>query len=83
MTAVILLSRVFNGQVTTGAGIEFDALTAALLGGVSFAGGEGTILGLVTGVMIIAVLNKLLMFILNIVARVEQRLRLKYRVTSP
>lgn len=57
ITAVVLLSRVFNGQVTTGAGIEFDALTAALLGGVSFAGGEGTIFGLVTGVMIIAVLN--------------------------
>jgi ribose transport system permease protein len=57
ITAVVLLSRVFNGQVTTGAGIEFDALTAALLGGVSFAGGEGTILGLITGVMIIAVLN--------------------------
>jgi ribose/xylose/arabinose/galactoside ABC-type transport system permease subunit len=57
ITSVILLSRVFNGQVTTGAGIEFDALTAALLGGVSFAGGEGTILGLITGVMIIGVLN--------------------------
>jgi ribose transport system permease protein len=57
ITAVVLLSRVFNGQVTTGAGIEFDALTAALLGGVSIAGGEGTIFGLVTGVMIIAVLN--------------------------
>ena len=35
----------------------FDALTAALLGGVSFAGGEGTILGLTTGVLIIGVLN--------------------------
>jgi ribose/xylose/arabinose/galactoside ABC-type transport system permease subunit len=57
ITSVLLLSRVFNGQVTTGAGIEFDALTAALLGGVSFAGGEGTILGLITGVMIIGVLN--------------------------
>jgi ribose/xylose/arabinose/galactoside ABC-type transport system permease subunit len=57
ITAVLLLSRVFNGQVSTGAGIEFDALTAALLGGVSFMGGEGTILGLMTGVMIIGVLN--------------------------
>ncbi|MEW5868150.1 MAG: ABC transporter permease [Chloroflexota bacterium] len=57
ITSVVLLSRVFNGQVTTGAGIEFDALTAALLGGVSFIGGEGTIFGLVTGVMIIGVLN--------------------------
>jgi len=57
ITSVIMLSRVFNGQVTTGSGLEFDALTAALLGGVAFAGGEGTILGLVTGVLIIGVLN--------------------------
>jgi ribose transport system permease protein len=57
ITSVLLLSRVFNGQVTTGAGLEFDALTAALLGGVSFIGGEGTIFGLLTGVMIIGVLN--------------------------
>jgi ribose transport system permease protein len=57
ITSVIMLSRVFNGQVSTGSGIEFDALTAALLGGVAFAGGEGTILGLVTGVLIIGVLN--------------------------
>ncbi|MBN1136356.1 MAG: ABC transporter permease [Anaerolineae bacterium] len=57
LTSVLLLSRVFNGQVSTGAGIEFDSLTAALLGGVSFKGGEGTILGLITGVLIIGVLN--------------------------
>jgi ribose transport system permease protein len=57
ITAVLLLSRVFNGQVTTGAGIEFDALTAALLGGVSFVGGEGSVFGLLTGVLIIGVLN--------------------------
>ncbi len=57
ITAVLLLSRVFNGQVSTGQGIEFDALTAALLGGVSFTGGEGSILGLITGVLIIGVLN--------------------------
>ena len=57
ITCITLLSRVFNGQVSTGAGIEFDALTAALLGGVSFKGGEGTIFGLFTGVLIIGVLN--------------------------
>lgn len=57
ITAVLLLSRVFNGQVSTGAGIEFDALTAGLLGGVAFTGGEGSILGLITGVLIIGVLN--------------------------
>ncbi|MBN1451521.1 MAG: ABC transporter permease [Anaerolineales bacterium] len=57
ITSVLLLSRVFAGQTATGQGLEFDALTAALLGGVSFKGGEGTIFGLMTGILIIGVLN--------------------------
>jgi ribose/xylose/arabinose/galactoside ABC-type transport system permease subunit len=57
ITSVLLLSRVFAGQTSTGQGIEFDCLTAALLGGVSFKGGEGTIFGLMTGILIIGVLN--------------------------
>ncbi len=57
ITAVLLLSRVFAGQVSTGQGLEFDCLTAALLGGVSFKGGEGTVFGLITGILIIGVLN--------------------------
>ena len=57
ITSVLLLSRVMSGQVSTGQGIEFDCLTAALLGGVSFRGGEGTIFGLLVGVLIIGVLN--------------------------
>ena len=57
ITSVLLLSRVLSGQVSTGQGIEFDCLTAALLGGVSFKGGEGTIFGLIVGVLIIGVLN--------------------------
>jgi ribose/xylose/arabinose/galactoside ABC-type transport system permease subunit len=57
ITSVLLLSRVVSGQVSTGQGIEFDCLTAALLGGVSFKGGEGTIFGLIVGVLIIGVLN--------------------------
>jgi ribose transport system permease protein len=57
ITAVLLLSRVFAGQTVTGQGLEFDCLTAALLGGVSFKGGEGTIFGLMVGIVIIGVLN--------------------------
>lgn len=60
ITSLLLLSRVFSGQVTTGAGMEFDCMTAAVLGGISFKGGEGTILGLLTGVLIIGVLNNAL-----------------------
>jgi len=57
ITTVLLLSRVFTGQTITGQGLEFDCLTAALLGGVSFKGGEGTIFGLMVGMLIIGVLN--------------------------
>jgi ribose transport system permease protein len=57
ITTVLLLSRVFAGQTITGQGLEFDCLTAALLGGVSFKGGEGTIFGLMVGIIIIGVLN--------------------------
>jgi len=35
----------------------FHALTAALLPGISFKGGEGTVLGLMIGVLLIGVLN--------------------------
>jgi ribose transport system permease protein len=57
ITAILLLSRVFAGQTSTGQGLEFDCLTAALLGGVSFKGGEGSVLGVITGIIIIGVLN--------------------------
>jgi ribose/xylose/arabinose/galactoside ABC-type transport system permease subunit len=57
ITTVLLLSRVFAGQTITGQGLEFDCLTAALLGGVSFKGGEGSIFGLMVGMLIIGVLN--------------------------
>jgi ribose transport system permease protein len=57
ITSVLLLSRVFAGQNTTGQGLEFDCLTAALLGGVSFKGGEGSVFGLMIGILIIGVLN--------------------------
>jgi ribose transport system permease protein len=57
ITTVLLLSRVFAGQTITGQGLEFDCLTAALLGGVSFKGGEGSIFGLMVGIIIIGVLN--------------------------
>jgi ribose transport system permease protein len=57
ITTVLLLSRVFAGQTMTGQGLEFDCLTAALLGGVSFKGGEGSVFGLMVGMLIIGVLN--------------------------
>ncbi|MBK8420294.1 MAG: hypothetical protein IPL17_16010 [Anaerolineales bacterium] len=57
ITTVLLLSRVFAGQTITGQGLEFDCLTAALLGGVSFKVEKATFSGLMVGMLIIGVLN--------------------------
>jgi ribose transport system permease protein len=41
----------------TGVGLELDVIAAPIVGGASLAGGEGTILGVILGVLIIGVLR--------------------------
>lgn len=53
----ILIARLNSAQPTAGVGFEFDAIAAVVVGGTSFDGGEGTVLGTLIGVLIIGVLN--------------------------
>lgn len=55
--AVLMLSRLNSAQSATGAGFEFDVLTACVLGGVSSNGGKGSMLGAIIGVLIVGVLD--------------------------
>lgn len=55
--AILVLSRLNSAQSSTGAGFEFDVLTACVLGGVSTNGGKGSVWGAVIGVMIVGVLD--------------------------
>ncbi|WP_025692374.1 ABC transporter permease [Paenibacillus zanthoxyli] len=57
IAGIVLLSRTNSGQPNAGVGLEFDVLTAAVLGGVSILGGEGKISGVITGVLILGVLS--------------------------
>lgn len=57
ISAVVLFARSGSASSSTGPGTEFTAITAAVLGGISFKGGEGRMLGLVTGVLILGVLS--------------------------
>jgi ribose transport system permease protein len=60
MTAIatmIMVSKANSVQSSFGPGTEFTALTAAIVGGVSFLGGEGNIPALVAGVLVLAVLG--------------------------
>jgi ribose transport system permease protein len=43
-----------------GIGMELEAITGAVLGGCSIRGGEGTIVGMVLGAMVMPVLNNLI-----------------------
>lgn len=57
IAGIVMLSRTNSGQVLSGKGFEFDALTACVLGGVSINGGYGKISNVVAGILILGVLN--------------------------
>jgi ribose transport system permease protein len=57
LAGLILVARLGSAQPTAGLGFEFDAIAAVVVGGTSFAGGQGGLGGTLIGVLIIAVLN--------------------------
>ena len=59
--AVTSLSRV--GAWYNGAGYDFKAVTAVVIGGMTLAGGRGTILGVLGGALIIGILNNIMTLI--------------------
>jgi ribose/xylose/arabinose/galactoside ABC-type transport system permease subunit len=54
VAALIIASRVMGAQANTGAGYEFEVISAVILGGTSFLGGSGTIAGTIIGVVLLA-----------------------------
>lgn len=57
VSGIILVSRFASAQPDTGKGWELDAIAAAVIGGTSLAGGSGSVLGVVIGACIMAVLR--------------------------
>ncbi len=57
VATIVMVSKANSMQSSFGPGTEFTALTAAIVGGVSFLGGEGNIPALVAGVFVLAVLG--------------------------
>ena len=54
---IIFSSRMNSGQPAANVNLEFDAITAVILGGVSFAGGVGDMVGTALGVILIQAFN--------------------------
>lgn len=59
-TAIIYTSRLSSGVPSLGDGFEMDAITAAVIGGASLAGGQRHIWGTMIGAVIIGILNNAL-----------------------
>jgi ribose transport system permease protein len=57
IAGIIFSARLLSAQPTGGDGYELDAIAAVILGGTSFTGGVGSILGTAIGALIIGVLN--------------------------
>ncbi len=57
---VILMARVNSGQPTGGEGLEFSAITAAIIGGTSMSGGIGNIYGTVAGALFVGFLTNIM-----------------------
>ena len=56
LAGVVIGARLNSAQPALGAGYELDAIAAAVIGGTSLSGGEGSILGTVIGAFVISVL---------------------------
>ncbi|MDR1611669.1 MAG: L-arabinose ABC transporter permease AraH [Planctomycetota bacterium] len=54
---VVLASRMTSGQPTTSQGFELDVISACVLGGISMAGGIGSIWFAISGVLIMGILQ--------------------------
>lgn len=54
---ILMASRLGVGDPNIGIGFEFDVIVAVILGGTSLAGGEGSIIGMIIGALIIGSLG--------------------------
>ena len=57
LAALLLAGRTDSGFPLAGTGAELDAIAAVIIGGASFFGGRGTVLGVLAGVLIMGLLR--------------------------
>lgn len=60
LAGVIFMSRVNAGLPNAGVGYELQAITAPIIGGTSFSGGVGTVIGTLAGALIVGVLGNIM-----------------------
>lgn len=71
---VLVLGRLQAGYPLAGVGIELDAIVAAIVGGAAFSGGQGGVIGAISGAAVLALMSNLLN-LLGVSAYVQQILK--------
>ena len=56
IAGIVLASRTNSGQPAVGTGFETDAIAAAVIGGTSMSGGEGSMIGTLIGIILLCCL---------------------------
>jgi ribose/xylose/arabinose/galactoside ABC-type transport system permease subunit len=57
LAAMIATSRTVSAQPTAGVNLELDVIAAVVIGGASLSGGRGTVIGTITGTLLISFLR--------------------------
>lgn len=57
LAGLVLVARLNSAQPVLGVGYEFNAIAAVVVGGASFTGGEGNLIGTLLGTLLIETLN--------------------------
>jgi ribose transport system permease protein len=65
LVAVLVIGRIGVGDPSVGSGWELDAIAGAVIGGVSLYGGEGRVVGIVAGILLLMLINNALI-VLNV-----------------
>ena len=65
LVAILVIGRIGIGDPSVGSGWELDAIAGAVIGGVSLYGGEGRVIGMVFGILLLMLINNALI-VLNV-----------------
>jgi ribose transport system permease protein len=57
VAGLLLTGRFGTASVSAGVGVELQVISAVVIGGASLAGGEGTVIGSLLGVMLMALIS--------------------------
>lgn len=57
LAGILICSRITSGNATVASGYEMNAISAAVIGGVSMSGGSGSVVGTVIGALILTIIQ--------------------------